>query len=260
MPIPHIKWYKELDSTNSRLALERESAQDGEVYAAFFQTAGRGQRGNLWESRAGENLTFSLLLKPLTIPIREQFCISQIAALGVVDYLETKGVGALIKWPNDIYVGDSKICGILIENFARGADVAQSIVGIGLNLNQKSFAREITNATSLSLLTGRDYNPEDELPQLLECILHEYTLIAEGEEYRYKRTSADGRYLSLLYRRGEWHDFEEMPPSDVPTEKRSGQRLRARILGIDNSARLMLETEEGTIKYYWFKEIKYIID
>lgn len=259
MTVPHIKWYKEIDSTNTRLAQERESAPDGEVCAALFQTAGRGQRGNKWESRPGENLTFSILLKPSNISLREQFCISQMVALGVVDYLEEKGIEARIKWPNDIYVGDRKICGMLIENFAQGAAVAQSIIGIGLNLGQKVFSPEIPNATSLSLLTGREFNPEEELPLLLEHILHLYSLSTEGEDCFYHRNGLDGRYLGLLYRRGEWHFFEEMPATDVPSEKRSGQRFRARILGIDNSARLMLETEQGIVKYFYFKEIKYII-
>lgn len=259
MTIPHIYWYKEIDSTNTRLAADRESMPEGEVYAAFAQTAGRGQRGNTWESRPGENLTFSLLLKPADIALRDQFCISQLVALGLVDYLEEKGVGARIKWPNDIYVGDRKICGVLIENFAQGADVAASVVGVGLNLGQRAFPPEVPNATSLSLLTGHKYDPVEELPLLLGHILHQYSLATEGEGRHYKRTSAEGRYLSLLYRRGEWHFFEEMPATDIPSEKRSGQRFRARILGIDNSARLMLEDERGIVRSFYFKEIKYII-
>lgn len=259
MPVAHIKWYKEIDSTNSKLAADRESAADGEVYAAVHQTAGRGQRGNSWESRPGENLTFSVLLKPVNITLKEQFCISQAVALGICDYLAKKGVEARIKWPNDIYVGDSKICGILIENFAQGGNVSHSIAGIGLNLGQTSFSENVANATSLTLLTGCGYDPQEELPLLVGHILHRYGQATEGERFRYLRTDIERIYLQLLYRRGEWHFFEEMPSSDVPVEKRSGQRFRARILGIDNSARLLLEDEKGLLRSYFFKEIKYII-
>lgn len=258
MPLAHIIWYKETDSTNFRLAMERDTAPHGQIFAALFQSEGRGQRGNTWESRAGENLTFSILLKPSDIYLREQFCISQAVALGIVAWLGDKGVDARIKWPNDIYVGDKKICGILIENYAQGNLIVQSIAGVGLNLSQTAFSEDIPNATSLSLLTGKRYDPKEELPSLAACILHEYTQITHGEKHLYLRTDADRRYLGLLYGRGLWRDFEEMPPSDIPAEKRSGHHFRARILGIDNSACLLLEDEAGSIRHYSFKEIKYI--
>lgn len=259
MPLAHIKWYKETDSTNFRLAMERDTAPQGQIFAAMFQSEGRGQRGNTWESRAGENLTFSILLKPSDIYLREQFCISQAVALGVVAWLGDKGVDARIKWPNDIYVGDKKICGILIENYAQGDLIVQSIAGVGLNLSQTVFSEDVPNATSLSLLTGGKYSPKEELPSLASHILHEYGQIAQGDRHLYLRTDAERRYLELLYRRGEWHFFEEMNPSEIPVEKRSGQRFRARILGIDNSARLLLEDEAGSIRHYFFKEIRYIL-
>ena len=245
-----IKWLDTVESTNALIGRERDSLGDMSVLAARYQTAGRGQRGNTWESRPGENLTFSILLKPNDIALREQFCISQAAALGITDYLAGKGLKATVKWPNDIYVGDRKICGILIEHSASGDNLSASIVGIGLNVNQREFSPGIPNPTSLSLLTGKNYDIRAELPEVLRCIFSIYLDISRGERRFYLRTSLDGRYLENMYRRGEWHLFEEMPQC---------RRIRARILGTDNSACLQLEHCDGTIKSYAFKEIRYVL-
>lgn len=254
-----VKWFDEVTSTNALMAAEKGSICEGQVYAARYQSAGRGQRGNSWESSRGKNLTFSIFLQPETIFLRDQFCISQIAALSVVDYLESRGVAAKIKWPNDIYVGDKKICGILIENSARGNMVGDSIVGIGLNMNQTEFVSGAANPVSLTLLTGEKYDIEKELGDLLAHFFNLYHSVTRNNHFLYRRNSEDARYLELLYRRGEWMEFEEMPSSDIPAEKRSGRRFSARILGIDNSARLILEGRDGNINYFCFKEIKYII-
>lgn len=245
-----IKWLDRTDSTNTQVAALKESLADMSTVAADCQTAGRGQRGNQWESRPGENLTFSILFKPNDIQTHEQFCISQVSALGIVDYLAAEGIQAKVKWPNDIYVGDKKICGILIENSSHGDKLSASIVGIGFNLNQTKFESDAPNPTSLALLTGRRYDTREELPKLLSCIFSLYLQVNEGEKRFYLRTSLDGRYLESMYRRGEWHGFEETP---------QGRTFRARILGIDNSACLLLEHADGSIRSYAFKEIRYIL-
>lgn len=250
-----IRWFDTVDSTNTQLMKDRDSLPDRSVYAALFQTAGRGQKGNRWESRPGENLTFSLLLKPVFLSVADQFILSQIVALGLLDYLAEQGVKASIKWPNDIYAGDRKICGTLIENTLSEGHIAAAIAGIGLNLNQKEFDPAIPNPTSLSLETGKTYDVKEELPRLLACIFR----YCDRLDSPYARNGFDAMYLDKLYRRGEWHAFEEMPATEVPTEHRSGRRIEARILGIDNSARLLLEHRDGTLHAYGFKEIKYII-
>ena len=245
-----IKWLDSTDSTNARMSAEKDNLGDMSVIAAMEQTAGRGQRGNSWESSKGENLTFSILLKPKDIHLQEQFSVSEAVAVGTADYLATKGIEAKIKWPNDIYVADKKICGILIEHHASGDNLSASIVGVGLNVNQCKFVSDAPNPTSMKLLTGIEFNVKDELPLLLEFILTRYSCINQGERRFYNRTSLDGKFLEMLYRRGEWHYFEEMP---------QGNRIRARILGTDNSACLQLEHENGIVKSYAFKEIKYIL-
>ena len=250
-----IHWFDTVDSTNTRLMAERDSLPDRTVYAALYQTAGRGQKGNRWESRAGENLTFSILFKPEALPAADQFILSQIVALGLTDYLAEKGLAATIKWPNDIYTGDRKICGTLIEPVLAEGRVSAAVAGIGLNINQVQFDPTLPNPTSLACETGRQFDIREELPVLLGHIFGRYDRISSP----YARNGYDAQYLEKLYRRGAWHTFEELPASDVPAEHRTGLRVKARILGIDPQARLMLEHADGTIRVYGSKEIKYVL-
>lgn len=250
-----IKWFDEVDSTNSRMAADKSFLDDFTTYAAKAQSAGRGQKGNGWHSAKGENLTFSTLLKPEWLPVPEQFAISQAAALAVVDYLADKSVPAKIKWPNDIYVGERKICGILIENSLAGEHLSTSIAGIGLNLNQTMFPTTLPNPVSLKTVTGRNYNPEEELVAFLAFLRERY----ESTRSSRSRNSLDIEYMESLFQRGEWHNFERMEESDVPVEKRNGHVFRARILGINSDGRLLLENKEGIVNSFAFKEIKYLI-
>lgn len=250
-----VKWFDEVDSTNSRMAADKSLLDDFTTYAAKAQSAGRGQKGNGWHSAKGENLTFSTLLKPEWLPVPEQFAISQAAALAVVDYLADKKVSAKIKWPNDIYVGERKICGILIENSLAGEHLSASITGIGLNLNQTAFPTTLPNPVSLKTVTGGDYNPEEELVRLLAFLRERY----ESTRSPRSRNSLDVEYMESMFRRGEWHNFERMEESDVPVEKRKGHLFSARILGVDSSGKLLLEDRSGIVESYAFKEIKYII-
>ena len=121
------------------------------VVSTYNQTAGRGQRGNSWESEPHKNLTFSVLLKPQHIIAREQFYISEIVSVAIVNTLRKYIIDQpiAIKWPNDIYVNDDKICGILIENTLSGYSISQSIAGIGININQQTFLSNAPNPISL---------------------------------------------------------------------------------------------------------------
>ena len=166
-----IEWLDSCASTNSVLA-GCADAPAGLVIATREQTAGRGQRGNTWEAQPGANLTFSLLLRPAAIPAARQFELSMIVSLAIVDtvdaVLEDAGcpLRAEIKWPNDIYVADRKICGILIENTLTGRSIDRSIVGIGLNVNQTVFLSDAPNPASLCGFTGRAYMLEPLLERL----------------------------------------------------------------------------------------------
>ena len=235
-----IKWFKTIDSTNNRIARDKEELADRTVYMTDFQTAGKGQRGNGWESAKAENLLFSILLKPTDITAENQFVISQAVTLGIADYIKGKGITAKIKWPNDIYVGDRKICGILIETTVNGHSLVSSIVGIGFNLNQLSFSPAIPNPVSLSQLTDITYDLKDELLRLLHCIFEEY-------DNRSDQTAV--RYTSSLYRLGEPHPYIDAV---------SGETFTGTIRGVDETARVIIDTEDGP-KAFAFKELKYII-
>ena len=185
-----IRWLDTVESTNDEARRALDGLDNLSVIAARCQTAGRGQGDHSWHSLPGENLTFTVVLKfggecltPLLA--RDVLLITETVTLALRRYLLAKGVKARIKWPNDIYVGDLKICGILIENILRGDEVGASIVGIGLNLNQTAFPSDLPNPVSLSLLTGRRYNPEKELVRfvriLSECA--EKTNTAVGRRY-----------------------------------------------------------------------------
>lgn len=185
-----IRWYDTVESTNDEARRLISELDNLSVIAARCQTAGRGQGDHRWHSRPGENLTFSAVLKfgegglaPLAA--RDALLITETVTLALRLYLEGHGVKVRIKWPNDIYVGDRKICGILIENILHGQDVVSSIIGIGLNLNQKDFPSDLPNPVSLTRLTGKPYDVEDELRHfhsiLKECT--EKTNTAEGRRY-----------------------------------------------------------------------------
>lgn len=168
---PSVEWLETIDSTNSE-AKRRSGALDNlSVLAAVEQTAGRGRGSHSWISTPGENLTFTVVLRfgaggIAPLPASEAVRITHFCTLAVCDFLEGEGLKPRIKWPNDVWVEDRKICGILIENsFAEGL-VAEAIVGIGLNLNQKEFDPALPNPVSLQQLTGRNYDPAATLDRL----------------------------------------------------------------------------------------------
>lgn len=140
-----------------------EKYREGDVVWADFQTAGRGQRGHEWHSRSGENLTFSVVLEPNFLPIAEQFSVSEVVALSLVDMLADYGVEARIKWTNDIYVGDRKLVGILIEHSLSSATLRRTIVGVGINVNQTEFDSSIPNPVSMAQLLGKQLDAEEVL-------------------------------------------------------------------------------------------------
>ncbi|MEE1168368.1 MAG: biotin--[acetyl-CoA-carboxylase] ligase, partial [Alistipes sp.] len=114
------------------------------------QTAGRGQRGHTWHSVEGENVTFSVVLKPTFLPVVEQFLLSEIVAISLVDTMKEYGIDCRIKWTNDLYAGDSKLAGVLIEHSLSVEGIARTIVGIGLNINQVDFPSDLPNPTSMA--------------------------------------------------------------------------------------------------------------
>ena len=240
-----IKWLEEADSTNNVLLRHIGHYDNLSVVAAVKQTAGRGQRGNRWVSAPGDNLTFSLLLRPVGLPVREVMAVTCLATLAVRDTLRDEDVPAVIKWPNDIYVGRRKICGMLVENGLDGACIGWSVIGIGINLNQTEFPIEVLNPTSLKRLTGRTY----ELVPFLEKV-------CAGIEKRLPELdTAEGRNgLRAAYER-------DLFQKDSPATYRdlaSGEEFTGIIRGITPEGLVRIEAE-GLEKTFGFKEVGYIL-
>ena len=185
----NIEWLDVTDSTNLEVRRRMGALDNLSVIASRLQTSGRGRGAHHWISPEGENLTFSILLRFgrggfALLPAAEAVRITQLATVSVYEFLLSEGVRARIKWPNDIWVGDRKICGMLIENILDGDSVASSIVGIGLNLNQKLFNPCLPNPVSLSQLTGNKYDTKTSLQALYKIFCRQAALL----------DSADGRY------------------------------------------------------------------
>ncbi len=195
-----ILWHKCLDSTNSEVRRRISQLDNLSVTAAWSQSAGRGQADHKWHSAPGENLTFTLLLKftpESPLKARDALLLTETITYALREFLASEGVTARIKWPNDIYVGELKICGILIENILEGDDVAASIIGVGLNLNQTVFPPDIPNPTSLALLTGRSYSPEAALEKLCGYIDTAVELLRTPEG----RSGLDRYFSANMFRR-----------------------------------------------------------
>ena len=165
-----IIWLKSTDSTNNELRRRLDQSGDLTIVAAEMQSAGRGQGEHTWHSAPGQNLTFSILLRHRCLKGSDALAVTSIMALGIRDYLLTKGIEPWIKWPNDIWVGEKKICGILVENTIHAGMIDFSIVGVGLDLNQTDWPAELPNPVSLKELTGQEYDTHEELQQLSEAL------------------------------------------------------------------------------------------
>lgn len=237
---------EETESTNNYIKNEllTESKEDDIIIVSTdHQTAGKGQRGNNWESEKGKNLTFSILFHPTDIEANQQFIISQFTSLAIKDTLSQYTKDISIKWPNDIYWKNKKICGILIENSLIDTTIASSIIGIGLNINQTEFTNKAPNPISLKQITGNDYDLDKVLHEIIDRISLYYNKIDKnGSEDIAKR------YKNSLFRHEGYHMYND-----------GTHNFMARIKDIEPSGLLVLEMEDGSVHKYAFKEIKYIL-
>lgn len=218
---------------------QKTDIAEGTVVITQHQTAGRGQRGNRWESERGKNLTFSLLLQP-RIKTVEQFGLTMMVSLAIRDYLLSKTQSECkIKWPNDILLNQKKVCGILIENTLTSQLIERTVVGIGLNVNQKTFT--LPTATSLGLVTGNQYTLNDEFHQLLSFLEARYLQLKGGH-----LVSLRQEYHSHLFGRGKKSLFRS-----------AGKTFEAVIEGVDEWGKLML-LASNQINLYQFKEVEFL--
>lgn len=237
----------EVKSTNSWVLEQLAQGvpmEDMTVVWTKRQTAGRGQVGNSWESEADKNISFSVLLRPTFVAPRDQFVISEMTALAVSEIIPD----SLIKWPNDIYIGDDKVCGILIENQLQGMTLAYSILGIGINVNQERWVGNAPNPTSLKLASGREWQPEEVLAQVIDRIGYWYKALALQPEE--SRTRIHGLFCERLYRREGLHPY---------VDAQTNETFKARIGGVDPNGPLQLILENGESRSYYFKEVKFVL-
>ncbi|HET9054181.1 MAG TPA: biotin--[acetyl-CoA-carboxylase] ligase, partial [Cyclobacteriaceae bacterium] len=210
---------------------------EGTVVITDNQTAGRGQRGNTWESEPGLNLTFSVILKPVFLHPKDQFMLNMAVSLGLYDYLTVQTAGVKIKWPNDMMLGNKKTCGILIENQVNGRQIQSSVAGIGLNVNQKRFS--LSTPTSLTLATGRAFVLNDVLTELLQWMEARYLQLRAGIDLRME-------YIAALYGRGEKRKF-----------KTGDEIFEGVISGVDAVGLLEVEVNSGK-RYFELKQVQFL--
>jgi BirA family biotin operon repressor/biotin-[acetyl-CoA-carboxylase] ligase len=239
---PNLIALDSVPSTSSYLTNIADTLPDGTVVVTREQTAGRGQRGNSWEAEPGANLTFSLLLRPEGVKAVEQFAISEAVALGIVDALQSRmpGVDVRIKWPNDIYANDCKICGILIENAILGTEIRRSIAGIGINVNQTVWRSDAPNPVSMAQLTGRTFDLDALLTDVFRAIYAELS----NSAYRHSR------YMAALWGK------DALTYRDTAT----GEMFRASIASIAPDGMMTLAPLDGSpARTYAFKEVAVIL-
>lgn len=243
-PHPHIIRLDNVDSTNTYLSGIASNSPHGTCVLADRQSTGRGQRGNTWESEPGKNLTFSVLLRPDGLHASQQFRISQAVSLAITDTLDgflPEGIEAKVKWPNDIYVGNRKICGILIENTLCGAAIQHSIIGIGLNINQRDFLSDAPNPVSLYQLTRKDTCINDILEGILSRILQPFT----------DHDTLHHRYMSSL-----WRGDGQYYPYSTP----DGNIFQARITSVAPTGHITLSPRPPARPLtFAFKEVSAIL-
>jgi BirA family biotin operon repressor/biotin-[acetyl-CoA-carboxylase] ligase len=229
-------------STNDIAAemLNKGVLSEGSIIITDHQYAGRGQRGNVWNSEANKNLTFSVVLKPSFILPRDNFYLNIISSLSIIEALQQPGFESFkIKWPNDIFYKNHKIGGILIENNIQSGKIENSIVGIGLNVNQTDFD-EIPQATSLNAIFKKTVNINDMLNRIILQFEKTYFKLKDNHLQDLKK-----RYTTNLYWINEAHTF------------RSSITFMGEIMGIDDYGRLEVNID-GNKKKFKFKEITYL--
>jgi BirA family transcriptional regulator, biotin operon repressor / biotin---[acetyl-CoA-carboxylase] ligase len=243
---PQVFFFDELSSTNQKMKelADRTPLPDFSLVITRYQYAGRGQMGNSWESEADKNLTFSVALNPQFLKIQEQFVLSQAVSVALVKALALFHIEQVkVKWPNDIYVGDNKIAGILIETSIVADHLERCTIGIGLNVNQTCFRSNAPNPISMAQVLNKQLSLKEVLTIVNDQLVEYYSLLAAGQSFAVRNA-----YLSLLYRHdGAFHSFRDAEGV-----------FEGLIIGIDPYGRLMVQRLNGQISIYDFKEVAYL--
>lgn len=232
----------ECHSTNeiAMIKIKSKEAAEGTIITTEHQTRGKGQRGNTWESQAGLNLTFSLVLSPKFLNPIDQFDLNIIVSKAIHEVLSQYAYGLKIKWPNDIvHESDGKLGGILIENIIGQKGIEFSVVGIGLNINQVQF--RFSTATSLANLSGSEVDKWEIFKLLIQKLESNYFELKKGNLKKLK-----DYYLQNLFRFGELAPFFDK------------KEFEGKIIHVDDDGRLVIEKEDGELNFYSFKEVRFL--
>ncbi|MEM9340482.1 MAG: biotin--[acetyl-CoA-carboxylase] ligase [Bacteroidota bacterium] len=241
-----VLFLTECHSTNDELLqlVKKNDPIEGTIVYTDYQTNGKGQRGNVWFSERGKNLLFSVLVKPTYVEVSKQFLLNVAMGLGVVKCMSrhvSKASLPCLKWPNDIYVADKKVGGILIENLVKSHLIDASVVGIGVNLNQSAFVNPM--ATSVKMITGSEVNSLQFLEELLIDIEFYLMKLKNRKEKELMET-----YYSSMYKLGEVANYKDEIGS-----------FEGIIRGVDNHGRLIIE-KDGVNCTYSIKEVEFLGD
>jgi len=240
----NLLFFQNLPSTNAHTfdLLKKSKLPEGTILYTNYQSAGKGYSGNKWESEDGKNLLISIILYPSFIKPEDQFLISMVISLGVCDFLMRFIPECSIKWPNDIWVNNDKIAGLLLESSLTGNQIEFTVAGIGLNINQQRFLSNVPNPVSLNQLTGVNYDLPSSLEKLASDLDKRYKQLIGGNYGQIKK-----EYVSKLYRLNRWHEFRD-----------KNGLYRGRVLTVGDYGRLIIERQNGEISEYSFKETEFI--
>jgi BirA family biotin operon repressor/biotin-[acetyl-CoA-carboxylase] ligase len=241
----NLFFVENLPSTNIHAVslIKKGRIPDGAIIYTNFQSAGKGQWGNYWESESGKNLLFSVILFPQHIKPDNQFIISIAFSLGICDFLKRYISACSIKWPNDIYVHNDKIAGMLIENSIMANKIESVVAGIGLNINQEQFLSDAPNPVSLAQLTGENYDTDLCIKQLASDLDERYKQISAEKQNQIK-----SEYIAQLFRFMEWHDYRDQTGA-----------FTGCIKSVEDDGRLVIERRSGNVSSYSFKEVYFIL-
>ncbi len=238
---------KTVDSTNNfanQFVKDNKSENVcGTVVFSTHQQQGKGTGQNIWESEKDKNILASIILCPHFLSPEKQFLISKTVSLGILKYFKNKNIDAKIKWPNDIFINNRKIAGVLIENSILGSNISTSIIGIGLNINQQKFIFSSTKPISLTNITNKNYSLIEELKVLLENIFIEYNKLSNKQF-----DEIDKEYFNNLYKKDVFTEYQT-----------STDKFYAKIHSIDEIGRLVLITKQNEIRKFSFKEVSIVL-
>lgn len=238
--------YSTIDSTNKEAIrlIDKGDITSNSVVIADFQTSGKGYATNKWESEKGKNLTFSIVFFS-NIEISDQFIMNKALSLGIYDFLKKKipHEKVSIKWPNDIYINNGKICGILIQNFINQNKISHSVLGIGININQTVFKSDAPNPVSLKQFTNSEHSLASTFNEVIFCIEKRLTSI-----FTQTHESIDKEYHSALYK------FNSKCKFIIENTE-----VEAVVYGVNKFGQLELEIPKKGIQCFDFKEVGWIL-